>query len=221
MPTGPADSLTPVARFIEWLQPERVLDIGIGSGRMGFLAREYGNRPWLRGDPDDGIVVDGIEGYEPYLGNAQRAIYDELIVGEANEVLARIAESDKRYDLVIAAEILEHFRFEEGAEFLRRCRAVGDVVLVTTPSYYFDQEIPENPLEAHRSFWSPAELRRAGATAFIHRGITNVCIFETGDLAERLRQDGFVPRPRWFQWILPLAWEELLRRIKARWNERQ
>ena len=47
VPTGFPDSLTPVARFIEeWLQPYTVLDVGVGGGRMGFLAREYGHVPW-------------------------------------------------------------------------------------------------------------------------------------------------------------------------------
>jgi hypothetical protein len=48
LPTGFTDSLTPVAQFIEWLQPALVLDVGVGRGRMGFLAREYGHIPWHR-----------------------------------------------------------------------------------------------------------------------------------------------------------------------------
>jgi hypothetical protein len=216
MPTGAADSLTPVARFIEWLQPARVLDVGVGSGRMGFIAREYGNVPWLREGRDDGIVVDGIEGYEPYLGKVQRAIYDDLVVGEANEILVRMAKARARYDLVIAAEILEHFSTEDGARFLNRCQAIGDVVLVTTPSWYFDQEIAENPLETHRSFWSPADLRRAGATGFLLQGLTTVCLFGSPVIARRFRDERpATAPPRWFQWVLPHAWEQLLRRARA------
>lgn len=214
MPTGASDSLTPIARFLEWSQPRRVLDVGVGSGRMGLLAREYGNIPWLR-TSDAGIVVDGIEGYEPYLGDIQEALYDEIIVGEANDTLAALAASDRRYDLVIAAEILEHFSRDDGTTFLQRCLGVGDVVLLTTPSWYFGQEIAENPLETHRSFWSPADLRLAGASAFLHHGLTTVCLFGDVDVARRYSDEQLRARPRWFQWILPLAWEQLLRRARA------
>src|SRR5947199_8982407 len=113
MPTGFTDSLTPVAQFIEWLQPERVLDVGVGGGRMGFLAREYACIPWHPNARGHRVVIDGIEGYAPYLGDLQRAIYDDLIVGEAVEILARMADAERRYNLVIASDILEHFVREE------------------------------------------------------------------------------------------------------------
>ena len=131
-------------------------------------------------------------------------------------MLAKMADSDTRYDLVIAAEILEHFSTENGQELLNRCQAVGDVVLITTTSWYFDQEIAENPLETVESFWSPDDLRRAGATVFLHQGLTTVCLFGSRDVAGRFRRDQpAAGRPRWFQWILPVAWERLLRRAIA------
>jgi hypothetical protein len=214
MPIGTPDTLTPVAQFVEWLQPGRVLDVGVGAGRMGSIARQYGNVSWLRVGRDDGIVVDGIEGYEPYLGEIQRAVYDEILVGEANEMLREIVESGTRYDLVVAAEILEHFSTQDGTTFLERCLAVGDVVLVTTPSWYFDQQIGDNALERHRSFWSPADLRHAGARAFLHRGAANVCVFGNPEVISAYL-DAHRPPLRWYQWILPRAWEELLRQLRA------
>jgi hypothetical protein len=221
MPTGSADTLTPVAQFVEWLQPGRVLDVGVGAGRMGVIARQYGNLSWLRVGRDDGIVVDGIEGYEPYLGPIQRAVYDEIFVGEANATLAKMVESGTRYDLVIAAEILEHFTREDGATFLRRCLALGDVLLVTTPSWYFDQTIGDNSLETHRSFWSPADLRRAGAQTFLHRGLANVCVLGNAEVISAYLDAHRPTRPRWYQWVLPRAWEQLLRQARAELRERR
>lgn len=182
---------------------------------MGFIARLYGNVSWLRVGREDGIVVDGIEGYEPYLGPIQHAVYDEILVGEANETLAEIAASDRRYDLVIAAEIVEHLSVEVGTTFLERCLAVGDIVLVTTPSWYFDQQIGDNSLETHRSFWSPADLRHAGARAFLHRGAANVCVLGNPGVISAYLDAHRAPRWRWYQWVLPHAWEELLRQLRA------
>jgi hypothetical protein len=216
VPTGFSDSLTPVAQFIEWLQPAFVLDVGIGRGRMGFLAREYGHIPWHPRARGDGVVVHGIEGYEPYIGELQRALYDELMIGEAIQALARLGAAGRRYDLVIAADILEHFSREEGALFLEGCLAAGEVVLVVTPRSYFDQASAENPLQTHRSYWPEHELLRHGATAVLHRGASTVCLFGNEEIAHAYCRapDGLGGSP-WYGWVLPREWERVLRRIRA------
>ena len=177
MPTGFPDSLTAVARLVEWLQPERVLDIGVGGGRMGFVVREYGHQSWHPRARGDGVEVHGIEGHEPYIGDLQRAIYDRLMIGEALDVLQRIASKKKPYDLAIAADILEHFDPLDGHLFLRRSLAVADLVVVATPRLFFEQESKENALEVHRSHWPERALRRAGATGVLHRGESVVALF--------------------------------------------
>lgn len=185
MPTGFTDSLTPIAGLIEWLQPQRVLDIGVGNGRMGFLAREYGHQPWHPRAHGDGVEVHGIEGYEPYITDLQRSIYDRLIIGDALEVLARMAGEHQRYDLAIAADILEHFAPEEARRFLTRCLAVADLVVVATPRRFFEQEDEENVFETHRSHWPEHELVRAGATAVLSRGESLVVLFGNAELSSQ------------------------------------
>lgn len=215
VPTGFTDSLTPVAQFIEWLQPELVLDVGAGRGRMGFLAREYGHIPWHPRARGDSVIVHGIEGYEPYVGDLQRALYDELFIGEATETLARLGAAGQRYDLVVAADILEHFSHEEGTVFLERCLVVGEIVLIVTPRSYFDQASAENPLQNHRSYWPEHELLRCGATAVLHRGVSTVCLFGNKAIADAYcsAPDGLASP--WYRWVLPPNWERFLRRIRA------
>jgi hypothetical protein len=221
LPTGFTDSLTPVAQFIEWLQPALVLDVGVGRGRMGFLAREYGHIPWHPRARGDGVVVHGIEGYEPYIGDLQRALYDEMIIGEAIETLTRLGAAGRRYDLVIAADILEHFSHEEGAVFLQRCLAVAEVVVVVTPRSYFDQGSSENPLQTHRSYWPEHELLRHGATAVIHRGASTVCLFGNEAIAHAyFRAADGLGGSRWYNWVLPPKWERVLRLIHAKVGRR-
>jgi len=192
MPTGYPDSLSPVARLIEWLQPARVLDVGVGGGRMGFLAREYGHHPWHPRAHGGGVEVHGIEGYEPYLGPVQRAVYDRLEIGDALDVLPRLKAEGERYELVIASDILEHFDDENARLLLERCLAVGDLLLIVTPSEWFAQTSEENDLETHRSHWDEDALRAAGAHAVLHRGESVVALFGdaalAGEYAARLRR---------------------------------
>ena len=181
MPTGFTDSLTPTAVSSSGCSLRWLLDVGVGGGRMGFLAREYGHLPWMERAHGDGLVVHGIEGHEPYIGAVQRAVYDELLIGDALELLPRLAEEGRRYDLVIAADIVEHFPDTDGKRFIDRCLDLGRILVIATPSSVFEQELEENPLETHRSFWSEEALREAGATAVLHRGESLVCLF--GDRA--------------------------------------
>lgn len=202
MPTGFTDSLTPVARLIEWLQPETVLDIGIGNGRMGFLAREYGHQPWHPRARGHGVRIDGIEGHEPYIRDLQEAIYDRIMVGNALDVLATLRSEHARYQLAIAAGIIEHFEPDDAKRFLDHCLAVTELLLVATPHTYFAQEDPENPLETHRSHWPEQALLRAGARTILHRGESLIALFGDSVLtAEYLA----ARRPRLREWLLPPA----------------
>jgi hypothetical protein len=221
MPTGFTDSLTPVAAFVEWLQPHNVLDVGVGGGRIGFLAREYGHVPWHPRARQGPVVIHGIEGYEPYLGALQHAIYDELFVEEALTALTRIAGDGGRYDLVVAADILEHFTPDEGYRLLDLCQTVGDVVMIATPSEYFDQESAANPLETHRSHWPERRLVEAGATAVLHWGATTVCLFGNQGVASAYggtRGGGDI---RWYGWLVPPRWERKLRVSRRKLQERR
>jgi hypothetical protein len=60
VPAGFTDSLTPVAQFIEWLQPELVSDVGAGRGRMGSLAREYGRSRGIHERVATAVIVHDI-----------------------------------------------------------------------------------------------------------------------------------------------------------------
>jgi hypothetical protein len=216
LPTGFPDSLTPVARFIEWLQPLTVLDVGVGGGRMGFLAREYGHIPWHPRARGHEVTIHGIEGYEPYIGDLQRAIYDLVVVGEANEVLERLVGDETRYDLVIASDVLEHFNPGDAEYLIDRCITVGDVVLIVTPGQFFEQVSDENPLENHRSFWPEKALKKLGATAVLHQGASTVCLLGNQEIADafvRAQRGG--PRSLLSEWVLPPAWKRLLRHLRA------
>lgn len=148
------------------MQPKRVLDVGIGNGRMGFLAREYGNKEGISRWRPGPQVVDGIEGYAPYIGPIQNAVYDRILIGDALDLLPDLAGE---YELVIASDILEHFTHDVGLRFLSLAAAAGDVLLVSTPSFDMPQASDVNPLENHLSYWPATSLRQAGAKV-VHPG---------------------------------------------------
>ena len=161
MPSSFHDALPVVLPFVIGLGPQSVLDVGVGFGKYGFLFREYLDvggadqaRPFDPGTRR--IRIDGIEAHLPYVTELQRMIYDTIHVGEALERLPRLG----RYDLVFAADVLEHFTRAGGDALLAACAAVANLgVLIVTPALDIHQGAAFGNLhEIHRSFWTPADF---------------------------------------------------------------
>jgi hypothetical protein len=174
VPSSFPDALSVVAAWVQALAPAAVLDVGIGFGKYGLLFREYldvsprSERGEAYGAAASRVRIDGIEAYAPYVGALQRAIYDQIHVGDALAVLPRLG----RYDLVFAADVLEHFTRPDGERFLEAAAqhaAMG--VLIVTPALDLPQEdVFGNPFERHRSFWTPDDFRpRPGADVLVWR----------------------------------------------------
>jgi hypothetical protein len=189
MPTSFHDALDVVLPFVIGLDPARVLDVGIGFGKYGFLFREYldvarrgdgGGRPR--------VTVDGIEAHAPYVTRLQREIYDEIHVGDALTVLPALDP----YDLVFAADVLEHFRPADGRSFLDACAARATLgTLVVTPVRHLPQG-PRfgNDYERHRSHWTAGDFaRHRGADVLLRRRQLVVWLPATG-VAARLPRVG-------------------------------
>ncbi|MDR7550687.1 MAG: class I SAM-dependent methyltransferase [Armatimonadota bacterium] len=144
-----------IESLISWALPnlggKRVLDVGCGTGGIGFLLRR------LPGGNDAYIV--GVDGWEPYLEFVRRFnIYDEVH-------LADLANwTPEPFDIILAVEVLEHLEKEQGLRLLDRLEhAAREVLLVTTPNGD-DRRGPvaDVPLEAHRSTWHAREFIRRG-----------------------------------------------------------
>jgi SAM-dependent methyltransferase len=162
MPSSFHDALAIVVPLVADLRPASILDVGVGFGKYGFLFREYLDVAAAgedRASPDRSgwaVRIDGIEAHEPYVTGLQRAIYDTIYIGDAAALLPALG----RYDLVFAADVLEHFDAAAGRAFLDTAREhAGLGVLVVTPAVHFHQgEVFGNPHEVHRSFWTAADL---------------------------------------------------------------
>jgi 2-polyprenyl-3-methyl-5-hydroxy-6-metoxy-1,4-benzoquinol methylase len=93
------------------VKPSSILDIGLGNGKMGFIARDF--LDVMLGEKhrreDWKIKIDGIEIFSDYIQEHQRAIYNEIYLGDALEVIDALGS----YDLIILGDVLEHFQKEK------------------------------------------------------------------------------------------------------------
>ena len=78
MPTSPFSHIVSMIRFLTRMLPSSILDIGVGNGKLGFIARDLldvmlGER--FRKE-DWKVRIDGIEVFPRYIQEHQRAVYD-------------------------------------------------------------------------------------------------------------------------------------------------
>lgn len=140
--------------MIDWItrvQPTSVLDIGVGFGKWGFLAREYTDINEHRYKREDWQArIDGVEAFPEYATPTYQYIYNEVHYGDLREVLPKLGH----YDLIIIGDVIEHFTKEVGLDLLRQMRQKSQYVLLSSPTVFFTQEMFGNDFEQHHSLWT-------------------------------------------------------------------
>lgn len=159
MPTSPYAHLYCYMLYLEDTRPKSILDVGLGNGKLGFIARDfldvmlgerYKKNEWQ-------LRLDGIEVYAEYVQDHQKAIYDQIHIGDAYDII----DSLGTYDVVVMGDVLEHFEKEQGWRLLDKCFAHSDkaiILFVPLGKGWVQPAIYGNRFETHRSCWEPDEI---------------------------------------------------------------
>lgn len=140
------------------LDPQAVLDIGVGFGKYGVLCREY-LELWDGRENYHAFTrrIDGLEAFEDYLTPLHHYIYNQIYIGEAQSLIKTIKT---RYDLVLLIDVLEHVTKAGGLNLIKNILAKNTGVLISTPKRMEEQgDAFGNPYETHRTQWTMRQLR--------------------------------------------------------------
>jgi len=155
------------------LQPKSILDIGIGFGRYGILAREMCD-VW-RGRPTPNqwqVEIVGVEAFDKLIRDYHSVFYNRIIAGDAFDVLKEAGQrhglAGKQFDLAILGDVLEHFERQRAEDMLQMCRAAALYTMVAVPigSDWQQADLYGNPYERHRSTWRHRDFRKLGPVCF-------------------------------------------------------
>jgi hypothetical protein len=177
MPSNNLSSIFDIMETIRLVNAKSILDIGVGFGKWGLLIREYFD---LRTDEKKGyedwsIKLDGIEANAKYLTPVHGYIYDNVFVGEANDILSN---NNLYYDLIIGIDVVEHFTRIEGLKFLDLCRNRARTVFINTPNIYYKlQKEYHNPFMLHKSGWDADDFAKLGARYVWHCDLYVLAVF--------------------------------------------
>jgi len=165
MPISYPDALSRIGWKIIQVKPKSVLDIGCGCGLYGVLAREYTDIDQRRLEPSTWQArIEAVEVFPAYVGEVHEWAYDRVFIGDALEILPDLG----RYDLIICADVIEHFSFEDGSRLLDTIRDKSDHAILSTPAKWIPQkDVFGNEHETHRHHWTGEQLSRWGTVVQI------------------------------------------------------
>lgn len=152
---------------------ESVLDVGCGA-----------NSPLGRFERRPRQAV-GVDLHEPSLERSRAAGYHDDY--KRLDVLAIGDEfGPDSFDAVVAFDLLEHLSMDDGRKLIAAMEHVARrrVVLLTPNGFIPQDEYDDNPLQAHRSGWAPADLEALG---FEVRGINGLRMLRGEQGAPRFR----------------------------------
>lgn len=172
MPMSNPGHVPAVLHYLTGLVPASLLDVGVGLGTYGFLARQYLDQAEGRLDRERWRTqIDGIEIFEPYRNPVWQHCYDSVTIADIRDRVADLP----RYDVVLCNDVLEHVTQDEARALVRallgRCR----VLIATTPSTAFPQGAwGGNEAEAHLCLLSRSDFP---ASTRVHpTGVTSLYV---------------------------------------------
>jgi hypothetical protein len=136
--------------MIGLLKPTRILDIGPGSGKYNYIARQIATAEKFACHLT-AVEIDGsyVEQYQ------LRALYNTVIIDNAVNL---INEPRIRSDLVLIGDCLEHIRKSEGTDLLNFLIYRVGYICIVYPEAYVQDDWEGHATEAHISTWGPGDF---------------------------------------------------------------
>lgn len=132
--------------------PQKVLDIGVGFGKWGFLFREYGDI--FRGNlkPENWkIEINGIEAFPNYKTPNYDYVYNNVIFDD----ILNVYQDQIGYDFVFAGDVIEHLEKEDALKVINFLKNNNKIVVISIPltDVWAQGEVFGNKYEEHKSVW--------------------------------------------------------------------
>jgi hypothetical protein len=154
-----------IIHLLTKLRPQKVLDIGKGFGKYGFLIHEYlGIDNQVRVDPcktmagQSRVLVDAVEIDGDLMLPHLSQFYTKVYQGDVLELYPELP----KYDLILMIDIIEHIEKGKSVAMLRHFLSQGAIVIIATPIDLFEQHLYDSVYEEHISHWTIRDFRPLG-----------------------------------------------------------
>ena len=187
MPSSNHNQISKIMDLVTALNPQSVLDIGVGFGKYGVLCREYLELWDGREDYKKFLrKIDGIEAFTEYLTPLHEFIYNKIYIGNALDVLGQL---DGGYDLVLLIDVLEHFDKKDGEILIKKILSRSKGMIISIPKDIGVQEdVFCNPYEQHKASWTKKELSRFGEIYSIYDTLSHIVYIGRRDEIKNIKK---------------------------------
>ncbi len=128
--------LPTVLHYALAMKPKRILDIGVGMGTYGFMMRQFTDIAVEGIDRNKWqITIDGVEVFPDYKNPVWDYAYNSIQMGDIRNLIDNL----NNYDVVICADVLEHFPIDESKHLMQQLLKTGKILIATTPAGYYPQ----------------------------------------------------------------------------------
>jgi hypothetical protein len=193
LPSSPYKHISRILDVILKLNPNSILDVGMGFGKYGVLCREY-LELWDGRENYHEFKrrIDGVEAYDKYITPIHKFVYNNTYL---EDVLALIDKVDYKYDLVLLVDVFEHFDKRAGNSLLKKLLLKSKGVLISTPKNPSNQKDAfENVFETHRAKWTSQELSSFGNTFFLRDNTHLIVYIGSNESVSKLKRRIFLER---------------------------
>ncbi|MFC1723800.1 methyltransferase domain-containing protein, partial [Nanoarchaeota archaeon] len=136
----------------------KVLDIGCGFGKWGYLIRDNFDVMFYQNfkKEDWKIDITGVEPFTKCLTPIQRETYNRIYEKDIFDI---IDDLDK-YDFIIMGDVIEHFEKDKAHQLLKKLFNHSDNILISTPNGFLPQNAwGGNKREIHKSGWKLEDFK--------------------------------------------------------------
>lgn len=158
------ENIAPIVEGISQVDPASILDVGVGMGKYGVIAREalyarYAEASELH--RCDQLHIDGVDLAQhrraPWLGTVYDCMHTNT---DILDYLTRCNEGTQ-WDLALVIDLLEHWTPSEAAARITALQSRCKRILISTPTEVtmFDHDPYGDPVPGHVTQWTLDELQ--------------------------------------------------------------
>jgi len=136
-----------IQTFLKNCSNDSYLDIGIGEGKFGKMARIANKK----------ARIVGVEISQPIIDSCDKGIYDEIKKMNVMDLIH--SYPDFKVGMVMMGDVLEHLKKSDGIDFINYILYRCEYLLIKYPQMYL-QFAEEGPYDGHVSMWFPEEFEK-------------------------------------------------------------
>lgn len=140
-----------IQQIVSSLQPQTIIDVGIGKGKIGQLCRQAS--PTAK--------ISGFEVYQPFVEKYKEnynGVYESVVIADFREWIRQ--NSNWQADLIVFGDVLEHFFYSEVHDVIQFCLYRVKYLMAIWPTEYLQNDFDGNLEESHRSNFKLSDLAR-------------------------------------------------------------